>query len=93
MNAREADILSILINGDQYGLKIRDEIRHRTGRHMPLGSLYTALNRMVEAGFLTDKRRAPGPKGGNHRRWFHITASGIRARDTYALRAQALLQG
>jgi len=83
---RQAVILSILINGEKYGREIRNEYERRTGRKMPLGSLYTTLNRMESYGFVKSHTgESTHERGGNRRKYFKITATGERAFDAHQL--------
>jgi DNA-binding PadR family transcriptional regulator len=77
---REAVILSILINGEKYGREIRNQYTERTGRKMPLGSLYTTLNRMERRGFLKSHMgESTHKRGGNRRKYFEMTGCGERS--------------
>lgn len=74
---REAVVLSILINGEKYGREIRNEYEERTGRTMPLGSLYTTLSRMEGYGFIRSwMGESTHERGGNRRKYFEIKAKG-----------------
>lgn len=85
-NRREALILRILISQDRYGLDIRNEVGKLEGGRMPLGSLYTTLDRMVAKGLLRSRMGASSHvRGGNRRRYFSITAKGRRAFDGYQM--------
>lgn len=79
---REAVLLACLINGEKYGRELRNEYEARTGQAMPLGSLYTTLDRMVGKGFLTSYvgESTPGRRG-NRRTYYRVLAPGIRALD------------
>ena len=83
---REAQLLSILINGEKYGLEIRDEYRKRTNEDLPLGSLYVTLDRMEEKGFVkTWMGESVHESGGNRRKYFKLTASGQTAIRDYEI--------
>ena len=85
-NRREAIILQILISQDQYGLEIRNEVAKHEGKRMPLGSLYTTLDRMVDKGVLRSRlAESSHQRGGNRRKYFTITAKGHRALESYYL--------
>lgn len=91
---REAEILTILTNGPNYGRAIRAQIKKRLGVNVPYGTLYTTLNRMTDAGFLTATTIASGHRdGGYKRRSFKITARGHRALHKTIPRLAALVQG
>lgn len=79
-NQREVVFLATLLHGERYGLEIRDDVEKRTGKPMPLGSLYVTLDRMKTAGFVTSRLgESSHDRGGNRRRYFKITADGIKA--------------
>ncbi len=91
---RQAVILSILINGEKYGRKIRNEYEKRTRRKMPLGSLYTTLNRMETYGLVKSRMgESTHERGGNKRKYFRITACGERAIYTFQLFVNEWLEG
>lgn len=79
-NEREAIILNIAIRGEKYGREIRDEYQRRTGGEMPLGSLYTTLDRMEDKGFFTTRLGDPNPaRGGTRRKYYKLSADGLKA--------------
>jgi DNA-binding PadR family transcriptional regulator len=90
-NNREAVILSVLINGERYGREIRDEYEKCSGDPMPLGSLYTTLDRMEQKGYVASRLSDRSyRRGGNRRRYFRITADGSSALDALAVRLASL---
>lgn len=77
-NQREAIILAILLHGEEYGREIRALFEKRVGSNMPLGSLYTTLDRMEDKGLLKSRLGdSAGERGGNRRKYFRITAAGL----------------
>ncbi len=61
-------------------MEIRDEVEKRTGKPIPLGSLYVTLDRMESAGFVTSRLgESSHDRGGNRRRYFKLTGKGIKA--------------
>jgi PadR family transcriptional regulator, regulatory protein PadR len=79
-NQREVVILGTLLHGERYGLEIRDAVERRTGKEIPLGSLYVTLDRMEAAGFVKSRMgESGGDRGGNRRRYFSISARGLKA--------------
>ena len=77
-STREAELMAVLIAGEKYGREVRDLYEQRSRRAMPLGSLYTTLDRMEDAGFVTSRLGDPGPdRGGNRRKYYKLTANGI----------------
>lgn len=88
-------LLTILrLENDAYGVTIRNEIERRTGREPAPGALYTTLDRLEDKGLVRSKTGDPTPqRGGRSKRYFTVTASGLKAL-TQALRdIQQLLQG
>ena len=68
------------LEADAYGTNIRREIEARGGRTVSIGAAYATLDRLVEKGYLRSRDAAGGPeRGGSARRFFTITAAGIRA--------------
>jgi DNA-binding PadR family transcriptional regulator len=63
-----------------YGVSISDEIKKRTGREYPLGSIYAALDRLENNGLVERRRGAPtAERGGRAKIFFHVTAPGEAA--------------
>jgi DNA-binding PadR family transcriptional regulator len=90
-NSREAVILSLLINGEKYGREIRDEYQRRTGEELPLGSLYTSLQRMNAKGFLkTRMGESAAERGGNRRKYYKLSANGHQAANAFEVRVNAI---
>jgi len=77
---RETVILGILGGEECYGREIRGEYQARTGRPMPVGSLYVTLARMMARGLLAARiGEQTHKRGGNRRKYFRLTAAGRRA--------------
>jgi DNA-binding PadR family transcriptional regulator len=74
----------IRLGDDAYGVPISEAIEESTGREVLLGSVYAALDRLQEKGFVTSEMGDPTPeRGGRAKRYFHITSKGLRqVRDT-----------
>jgi PadR family transcriptional regulator PadR len=74
-------LLAILRLGDAaYAVTIRDEIASCTDREPTAGALYTTLDRLEEKGLVTVRIGDPTPqRGGRAKRYFTVTAKGIRA--------------
>src|ERR671911_179294 len=74
-------LLAIVRLADEaYGATIRREIESRAGRHVSIGAAYATLDRLVEKGYLRAREEAGGSeRGGQLRRFFTITPSGITA--------------
>lgn len=73
-------LVSILRLGDEaYGLTIRQEIAACTDRDPSPGAVYTTLDRLEEKGLLRSEYREGGDdRGGRPRRFFRLSALGLR---------------
>ena len=62
-----------------YGVPICHEIEKRSGREAALGSVYAALERLEEKGLVTSRLgESTAVRGGRAKRYFQITAHGLR---------------
>lgn len=88
-------LLAILRLGDEaYGVTIRQEIAVCTERDPAPGALYTTLDRLEEKGLVTSKYGDPTPeRGGRAKRYFTVTASGVRAVARAQRAYQRLMKG
>lgn len=78
-------MLAVLRLGDNaYGVPIAREIEEQTKREVKLGSIYAALERLEEKGFVVSELGQPTrERGGRAKRYFHVTTQGMRqVRDT-----------
>jgi DNA-binding PadR family transcriptional regulator len=67
------------LKDEAYGLPILEEIQERIGRHVAAGSVYAALGRLEEKGFVTSRLGEPtAERGGTAKRFFRVTATGGR---------------
>ena len=73
-------LLALLrLGGEGYGASIRQEIRDRTHRSITPGAIYPTLDRLEERGLLRSRVGDPLPeRGGRARRYFKVTAAGLR---------------
>jgi len=73
-------MLAVLRLGrDAYGVPIASEIADRTGREMLQGSVYATLERLEAKGLLSSQLGEATPqRGGRAKRYFKLTAEGIR---------------
>jgi DNA-binding PadR family transcriptional regulator len=74
-------LLAILRLGDAaYAVTIRDEIASCTDREPTAGALYTTLDRLEEKGLVSVRIGDPTPqRGGRAKRYFTVTAKGVRS--------------
>jgi DNA-binding PadR family transcriptional regulator len=77
----QAVLLAIVhLDDDAYGVSIRREIEGRTKRHIAVGALYTALDRLAEKAYVMSRMSAPTAKrGGRAKKHFHVTNAGLGA--------------
>ena|SRR5258708_1041274 len=69
----------IRLGDDAYGVPISQAIQVSTRREVMLGSVYAALERLEDKGFVSSDLGEPTPeRGGRAKRYFHITAKGLR---------------
>jgi PadR family transcriptional regulator PadR len=65
---------------DVYGVPIRQLIEDRTERTVPVGALYTALDRLERKGFVASHMGDPTPsRGGRAKRHFVLRPAGATA--------------
>ena len=88
-------LLAILRLGEEaYGVTIRREIAQCTEREPAPGALYTTLDRLEEKGLVSSAYGDPTPeRGGRAKRYFTVTASGVRAVARAQRAYQRLLKG
>ena len=73
-------LLAVVHLGDEaYGASIRREIEARGGRAVTIGATYATLDRLVDKGYLKTREADSTDRGGQPRRFFAITASGVTA--------------
>jgi DNA-binding PadR family transcriptional regulator len=74
-------LLSIVRLGPEcYGVPIVDDLRRHTKRRILRPSVYLALRRLEDKGFIRSRVGDPEPRrGGRARRHFEPTAAGLRA--------------
>jgi DNA-binding PadR family transcriptional regulator len=75
-----AVLMAVLHLGDAaVGVAVRDEIAGRTGRAVVRGAVYVTLDRLEDKGLLTSRLDDATPeRGGHRRRYFKVTAVGLR---------------
>ncbi len=92
----ELMVLLAVIRLDEtaYGVPISHEIEHRTGREASLGSVYAALERLEDKRFVKSRMgERTAERGGRAKRYFHVTARGLRAVRESQRALTALWQG
>ncbi len=85
----EFTLLAVRALGDNtYAVPIQQYVEKVTARHVSLGSIYAALARLEEKGFLrSTMTEAVAQRGGKSKRVYTVTPSGLRtARDLHRVR-------
>lgn len=63
-----------------YGMTVRRELEERTGHSTSLGAVYSTLDRLESKGYIRSTVNEGGEeRGGRARRFFKLTAPGLRA--------------
>ena len=69
-----------ILDGDAYGVTIRNEIESRLSRTVSVGALQTTLRRLEKKGFLEAKHgESSESRGGRPKLFFTLTTSGKKA--------------
>src|SRR5215468_1704470 len=72
-------LVLIRLGDDAYGVPICEELEKRTGRDVAIGSVYAALERLEDKGFVSSELGEPTPeRGGRAKRYFSVTARGLK---------------
>jgi PadR family transcriptional regulator, regulatory protein PadR len=73
-------MLALLRLGEHaYGVPIAREIEASSDREVAIASVYAALERLERKGFVHSRKGEPTPeRGGKAKRFFHVTALGLR---------------
>jgi PadR family transcriptional regulator, regulatory protein PadR len=70
----------IRLDGEAYGVNVREELKKQAGKDVAVGAIYTGLDRLAQKGFVESWAGDPTPeRGGRAKRFYRVTASGIRA--------------
>lgn len=82
LNQSEQVVLLAILqkHRDAYGVSIREEIEKKTGKLMPLASIYLSLERLEDKGFIKPRQGAPtAERGGRAKTMYEITGKGQSA--------------
>jgi DNA-binding PadR family transcriptional regulator len=73
-------LLAVLrVGAEAWAVPVRLEIESRTGRSVARGALYTSMERLESKGLLRSRTGSPrAERGGRSRRYFEVTALGLR---------------
>ena len=85
------EILLALAGGEQHGYAVMLDVERRTSGAISLhaGSLYRALNRLLEAGLIEELEERPDPAHDDERRrYYRLTANGFEVARAEARRLE-----
>ena len=84
----------IRLGRDAYGRAVLNEVQHRLKRDVSAGAVYATLERLETKG-LVSSHLAPGTavRGGQARRYFSLTAAGVRALNEAKSASDSLWRG
>jgi len=85
-------ILLSLVDDDLHGYAIIQDVAERTGGEVRLtaSTLYAAIKRLLETGWIEECRERPRVDDDARRRYYHLTALGRHAARAEALRLERL---
>ena len=84
------EILVSLAGEDRHGYSILIDVRSRTGESLRPGSLYRALNRLLDEGLIEELDERPDPSvDDERRRYYRLTSLGRRVAQAEAARLDA----
>ena len=87
------EILVSLAGEDRHGYSILSDIRSRTGEALRPGSLYRALNRLLEEDLVEELEERPDPSlDDERRRYYRLTSLGRQVAEAEAARLDAQLK-
>ncbi|SRR5260370_12222175 len=67
----------VALHPDAYGVSIQDHIQRRAGYEPSIGSIYAAVDRLEEKGFVKSRQGEPTrERGGRRKLHFTVTAAG-----------------
>lgn len=79
--AEEIILLTVFkLQGNAYGVTIREQIHKDIGRYWPFGAIYKALKKMKAKGYVEKIASNPvSERGGRTRYYYEVTPAGISA--------------
>ena len=88
-------LLAILkCENDAYTVPIRNVLAEQGGRNISRGALFTSLDRLEAKGLVRSRMGEPiAERGGRPRRYFEVTASGLKALRSARSALAALAEG
>lgn len=85
LSALEQQIMLVILrlSPNAYGISIQDRLFEDTGRNYSFGSIYTALERLEDKGFIKSRTgEATAERGGKRKQYFVLSAEGQFALET-----------
>lgn len=73
-------LVLIRLGDNAYGVPISEELEKRTGRDVAIGSVYAALERLEDKGFVTSELGEPTAEGGGRAKKYYHQQAGERPR-------------
>lgn len=68
------------LEGNAYGVSVRDAVQANTGISLSVGAVYVPLERLTRRGLLSTRTGEPTPeRGGRSKRYYRVTAEGLAA--------------
>ena len=88
-------LLAVLRCGeDAYGMAVRRTLHERTGRDAAIGAVYATLDRLEAKGLVRSRDgQGDAARAGRARRWFRVSARGLRALRSAELRLARMREG
>jgi DNA-binding PadR family transcriptional regulator len=84
----------IRLHPNGYGVSIGDEIKRRTGKDYSPGSIYAAIERLENKGYIKRRKgEASGVRGGRAKDYFTVTGSGQKALEDVGRAVMAMSAG
>ena len=72
-------LATLRLDGDGYGLSIRDEIARATGRDLAIGTIHKTLTRLEAKELVVSRMGEASPRrGGRAKRHYTVTPEGVR---------------
>jgi PadR family transcriptional regulator PadR len=67
------------LEDEAYGVSIKETLQKKMGKNPSIGALHSALYRLESKGYVTSEERgATAERGGRRKKFYEITAFGIR---------------
>jgi PadR family transcriptional regulator PadR len=68
------------LKDEAYGVRIREKIKHMTGRAYTFGTLYNTLDNLAKKGYVTSRSvQVLNQAGGNRRVYYTLTKAGLES--------------